>query len=105
VRPSTLRGEIVTRRRHRGSARSNPRPAEPSQRFVHRGTLANHVLGSLPTSGRGLPSSAYDTSRQALCVVSARGCPACRRSEGEFVTQTHRVIGFKCRESDYKWVG
>jgi len=25
-------------------------------------------------------------------------CPSCRRAQGEIVTQTHRVIGFVCRE-------
>jgi hypothetical protein len=33
----------------------------------------------------------------------SEGCPACRRSQGEIVTQTHSVIGFKCRECDCKW--
>jgi hypothetical protein len=30
-------------------------------------------------------------------------CPACRRSQGEIKTQTHRVIGFSCRECGYQW--
>ena len=30
-------------------------------------------------------------------------CPSCRRAQGEIVTQTHRVIGFVCRECSYKW--
>jgi len=30
-------------------------------------------------------------------------CPSCRRAQGEIKTQTHRVVGFLCRECSYRW--
>jgi hypothetical protein len=36
-------------------------------------------------------------------VATGLVCPACRRAQGEIKTQTHRVIGFVCRECGYRW--
>jgi hypothetical protein len=52
-------------------------------------------------AGSGVPceNPACDFSIIATGLV----CPSCRRSQGEMKTQTHRVIGFLCRECGYRW--
>ena len=51
--------------------------------------------------GPGVPceNPACDFSIIATGLV----CPSCHRAQGEIKTQTHRVIGFLCRECGYQW--
>ena len=52
-------------------------------------------------SGPGVPCE--NPACEFSIVKAGLVCPSCRRAQGEIVTQTHRVIGFVCRECSYKW--